>query len=263
MYFPQSGLPKTPGFSAVILVQNQVVLPIIKPLFSSLIYKYLSVNARFISLLNPFVSVIAIICCFLPFLLMLWRKLNYKTTYLLVCIYWLINGIANLPECLGQSDNSTLQNQITLIYNLIDTPLVLLVFYFSATHNKKRILSWLIILFMVFELCMVAWKGHNFDSSTIIIGSGGLIILIFSIAGLAEYFNKIEHSSFEITMGFIYAAFIFEYGLSIIIFVFSYLNYKRETVNVNLFVYYLSVISATVLTSYGLWRFARPNFVEE
>ena len=109
---------------------------------------------------------------------------------------------------------------------------------------------------------MVLWKGYNFDSSAIIIGAGGLLILIFSIRGVAEFFQKIEHSSFETTMGFIYAAFIFEYGLSIVIFISNYLNFKKETVDVNLFVYYLSVISATILTSFGLWRYARPRMAE-
>lgn len=220
-------------------------------------------NARFITLLNPYISVIAIVFCFLPFLLLWWKRLDYKKTYIFIGIYWLINGLTNLPECLGQSQNFTLLNQITLIYNLVDTPLVLVVFYLAAKGNKRKFLSWLIPSFILFEMIMIAWKGHNFDSSTVIIGVGGLLVLIYSIMGLAEYFQKIEHNSFENTMGFIYAAFIFEYGLSIIIFVFNYLNFRRETVNVNLFVYYLSVISATLLTSIGFWRYAKPKFAEE
>jgi hypothetical protein len=194
---------------------------------------------------------------------LLWiKKLNKEKAYTLIAIYWLLNGSTNLPEWLGQSGNASLLNGVTLFYNLLDTPLVFLIFYFSSSGGKKRILLYLIISFVIFECIMVLWKGYNFDSSAIIIGAGGLLILIFSIRGVAEFFQKIEHSSFETTMGFIYAAFIFEYGLSIVIFISNYLNFKKETVDVNLFVYYLSVISATILTSFGLWRYARPRMAE-
>jgi len=196
-------------------------------------------------------------------LLLFIKKLNKEKAYTLIAIYWLLNGSTNLPEWLGQSENVSLLNGITLLYNLLDTPLVLLVFYFSASGNKKRMLLFLTILFLIFECIMVLWKGYNFDSSVIIIGFGGLLILVFSIWGVTEFFQKIEHTSFETTMGFIYAAFIFEYALSIVIFISNYLNFKKETVDVNLFVYYLSVISATILTSFGLWRYARPTMAEE
>ena len=220
-------------------------------------------NARFITLLNPYISVIAIVLCFLPFLLLWWKKLNSKKAYLFIAIYWLLNGVVNLPIFIGQSDNTDLANQISLVYNLLDAPLVLLVFYFSAIGNKKRVLLYLLILFAVFELSIVAWKGHNWDSSTIIVGTGGLLILIYSVMGVAEYFQKIQHNSFETTMGLVYAAFIFDYGLSIITFFSNYLNFKKETVGENLFVYYLSVISATMLTSFGLWRYANAKLAEE
>jgi len=221
------------------------------------------VNARFITLLNPYISVIAVVLCFLPFLLLWWKKLNHRKAYLFIAIYWLINGLVNLPDFMGLPDNTSLANEISLVYNLFDTLLVLLVFYFSANGNKKRVLFYLLILFAFFELVIVAWKGHNWDSSTIIVGTGGLLILIYSIIGVAEYFQKIEHSSFETTMGLVYAAFIFDYGLSIITFFSNYLNYKKETVAENLFVYYMSVIAATMLTSFGLWRYASTKLAED
>ena len=220
-------------------------------------------NSRLITLLNPYVAAIAILFSFSPLLLLWIKKLSKEKAYTLIAIYWLLNGSTNLPEWMGQADNVSLINDITLVYNLIDAPFVLLILFFSSTGNKKRALLYLIIAYVIFETIMIVWKGHNFDSSAIIIGVGGLIILIFSVWGVADFFQKIEHTSFETTMGFIYAAFIFEYGLSIVTFISNYLNYKKETVDVNLFVYYLSVISATLLTSFGLWKYARPKIAEE
>jgi len=221
------------------------------------------VNSRLITLLNPYIAAIAILFSFSPLLLILIKKLSKEKAYTLIAIYWLLNGSTNLPEWLGQANNLALLNDITLVYNLIDAPLVLLILYYSSTGTKKKLILYVLIMYLIFECMMIFWKGHNFDSSAIIIGVGGVIILVFSIWGVADFFQKIEHSSFETTMGFIYAAFIFEYSLSIVTFISNYLNFKKETVDVNLFVYYLSVISATILTSFGLWRYARPKMAEE
>ena len=220
-------------------------------------------NSRLINLLNPYIAAIAILFSFSPLLLILIKKLSKEKAYTLIALYWLLNGCTNLPEWLGQANNLALLNDITLVYNLVDAPLVLLILYYSSIGTKKKLILYVLVMYLIFECMMIFWKGHNFDSSAVIIGVGGVIILVFSIWGVADFFKKIEHSSFETTMGFIYAAFIFEYSLSIVTFISNYLNFKKETVDVNLFVYYLSVISATILTSFGLWRYARPKMAEE
>jgi len=264
MYFPTTLLCETAlGWLRIFRIKQGVFIYNKKGFLFAYIDKYLSVNNQLITLLNPYIAVIAILFSFSPLVLLWIKKLSREKAYTLIAIYWLLNGGTNLPEWMGQSNNLALLNDITLVYNLLDAPLVLLIFYFSSTGNKKRLTLYLLILYMVFECVMIIWKGHNFDSSAAIIGVGGVIILLFSIWGVADFFQKIEHSSFETTMGFIYAAFIFEYSLSIVTFISNYLNFRKETVAVNLFVYYLSVISATVLTSFGFWRYARPTMAEE
>jgi hypothetical protein len=225
--------------------------------FFAIIGKYLSVKAVF-SLLNPPLSVITVALCFLPLLLMWWKGLTRVKAYLFIAIYWMANAIVNLPDCLGVQGNE-LQNKVILLYNLFDAPLALLIFYFSATGTKKQIILYLLLFIIVFEPVLVMWMGHNFNSSTIIIGVGGLLALFFSFSGLAEYFQKIEHTALEKAMGFVYAGFIFDYGLSIVTFFFNYLNYTKESLAANIFLYYLSLILAIILTSVGLWKHARPE----
>jgi len=226
--------------------------------FFAIIGKYLSVKTVF-SLLNPPLSVITVLMCFVPLILLWWKKLGQVKAYLFIVIYWLANALVNLPDCLGVGDNKV-QNDVILIYNLFDTPLALLIYYFSASGLKRQILLYLILFFIVFEPLVVLWMGHNYNSSTIIIGAGGLVVLLFSFKGLAEYFQKIEHNDLEKTMGFVYAGFIFDYGLSIVTFVFSYLQFRKETIAANLFVYYLSLILALLLTCVGFWKHAKPEF---
>lgn len=203
-------------------------------------------------------SNIAIILCFIPFLLLWWKKLSQERAYLFVCIYWSLNGLINLPF-LAQLFDQALFRNITVFDNLIDTPLALLVYYFAATGIRKKIFFYTIIGFIIFQLAIVFWKGFNNDSVTIVLGWGIFILFVFSIWGLAQYFQKIEHTPFESVMGFVYAGFIFYDGLWVVIYVFSFLNYHKETVAENQFLNYLSIILATVLTSIGLWQYAKPK----
>ena len=211
------------------------------------------------SLLNPALSVVTVALCFLPLLLMLWKKLGSVKAYLFIAIYWVANAVVNLPDCLGIQAND-IQNKLILLYNLFDTPLALLIFYFSATGIKKKIIFYLLCFIIIFEPVLVVWMGHNFNSSTIIIAVGGLLALFFSFSGLAEYFQKIEHSPLEKTMGFVYAGFIFDYGISVVTFFFNYLTYHKDSLAANIFLYYLSLILAITLTSVGLWKHARPEW---
>jgi len=206
------------------------------------------------SLLYPYISNLAIAFCFVPLVLLLWKKMSREKAYLFVAIYWLANGLLNVPNWLGQAENSKLQSQITLLYNLLDAPLALLVFYFSALGVKKKVLLYLLVLFVFFELAIVFWKGNNLSSSTIIIGVSTLVALIFTLTGITQYFNK---------MGFVYAGFLFNYGPFIVIYIFSYLRIESDAIRAeSFFLYYLSLLAATILTSIGLWRYARPKYKE-
>jgi hypothetical protein len=207
-------------------------------------------------MLNPYISFVAIILCFIPFALVFWKKMNKEKVFLLICIYWSITGLINLPDYLPMSYKSQkLQDNITLIDNILDTPLMVLIFYFSSFGFKKNLLRWFLISFIVFEAVMIFWKGHNFASNTVIIGVGSVLTFGYSLWQLAEYFQKMEHSDLEKTMVYVYASFVFYFGIFLIIWVFNYLNFQKETVSENLFLYYLSIILATLITSIGFWRY--------
>ncbi len=216
----------------------------------------------FFVILNPYIANITILICFIPFLLVWRKRLGGVKTFLFIGIYWLANGLLNLPDFFKPSQiTKDIQLQLILIYNLLDAPLALLIFYFAASGQKKRLLFYLLLLFSVFELVAVLWKGHNMTSSTIITGPGNLMGLVFGVWGMAEYFHKIEHTPFENTMGYVYAGFLFNYGLSIVTYVFNYLDPlkdSRQTLPATLFVYYSSLILSGLLTSFGLWRHGQP-----
>ena len=207
--------------------------------------------------LYAIISNLAIILCFVPFIIILTKKLKSEKTYLIIALYWLANGIINLPEWTGQSDNKFLVKHLTLIYNLIDAPMVLLVFLFAASANQKKIIRYILAGFVFFEIIMLLWKGYNLESSTVIIGLGTFFAITFSVIGVMEYLQKMEHTPFENTMVFVCASFLFDYGIFIIIYFFSYLNKttKNEDID-NFIIYYVSLMLSTFLTCYGFWQFA-------
>lgn len=209
--------------------------------------------------LNLLISIVAIGLCFVPMVLFWLKRLAPDKSYFLVAFFWLVNGVTYTPEIFRWKWYRCVSNDITLMYNLIDTPLILLIFYFAY---KKKIFRHLLIGFLLFEIGMIAWKGYNFDSNTPIIGLGSLISLILNIWGISVFFQKMKHTAFENVMAFVNAGFIFYYGLFTVIYIFNYINFSIVTLPYVTFINYLSITMASGLISYGFWRYASPPWKE-
>ncbi len=206
-------------------------------------------------------SWLAILLCFVPLLFLCWKKMRKDKAYWMVGIYWLANGLINLPNLniglFGQSGNNSLQEKMTCLYNLLDTPLVMLLFYHASSPGarKKRIFQSM-FLFIALESLLVIWKGYNFHTCTLIIGGGLLLILIFTVNGLMEYMKQMEHTAFENSMVFVYAALLFAYGSFTIIYIFLHTQ-SGNLMNTrdSFLLYYVSLFLAAVITSMGLWSY--------
>jgi hypothetical protein len=219
------------------------------------------VKTGFYPLLNTLVSNIAVIFCFAPFLLVLWKKLQYERTYTFIGLYWLITGLLNQYNWLGAAQNNHLQGQLMFVRNLIGVHFVLVIFLFTAQGNKKKTILYTLMSFFVFELIMMIWNGFDNTLNIAIIGIGALLVLVFSIIGLIDYLKDIEHSSFENTIAFIYAAFLFAYGGTTMIYILNYLNVATTSDPDEFFLYYVGLLLSSLLTCYGLWQYAeKPSF---
>ncbi|MBS1916008.1 MAG: hypothetical protein JST87_07000 [Bacteroidetes bacterium] len=202
------------------------------------------------------ISNTAIFFCFVPIILVLTKKTYTEKAYLFTAIYWLANGLLNLPTWFGLATNNLLIHHLTLLYNMLDAPLVLMIFFFSSSYQKKKIIFYTISAFIFFELLITAWKGYNLSSSTIIIGAGTVLALVFSTIGIMEYLQNVDHSPFENTMVLVFASILFDYGIFIVIYLFSYLKIAYSKDADNYFIYYASLFISTTLSSLALWRYA-------
>ena len=212
-------------------------------------------------LLNTLVSNIAIIFCFAPFLLVLWKKLQYERAYTLIGIYWLITGLLNQYNWLSNSLNYHLQAQLMFIRNILGIHFVLIIFYICAKGAKRKSIFYSMLSFILFEMMMMIWNGLDNTSNIVIIGIGSLLVLIYSIVGLVEYLKEIEHPTFENTMAFINAAFLFSYGGTTMICILNYLNIAATSDPDEFFLYYVGLLLSSLLTCFGLWQYAQiPSF---
>jgi hypothetical protein len=207
--------------------------------------------------INWMLSILAVILSFSPLILYWWKKLTPDKSYLVISVFWAINGILYTPEIFHWDWYKTASDQITLYYNLIDGPLIFLIFYFA--FRKKNFLH-LLLAFVFFEACMIAWKGFNFDSNNLIIGLGSLIALVLNVWGISGYFLKMQHTDTENVMVFVFAGYIFYYGLFSVVYYYNYLRKSGPELPYVIFVNYTSVCLATALISYGFWKYAYTNY---
>src|SRR5579862_3060564 len=204
-------------------------------------------------------SNIAIASCYLPILIILWKNIKSEKSFIVIGIYWMFSGLINLPNWISFMANPRWQNQITLIYNLIDGPMILLFFFLSAQSKKRKIVGYTLIFFVIFEAAMIVIKGYNLKSSTIIIGLDTFLALTLCISNIAAFLSKLEHTPSENSLIFVNSSVLFSYGVFVIIYFFSYLGFaESKTENNEVFlIYYISLFLSCMLTCYGLWRYDR------
>jgi hypothetical protein len=205
------------------------------------------------------VSNMAIGLCFVPFLFLRWKKMRQETAYWIVGIYWLANGLINLPnlELSGHFMNYLWQNRFIHFYKLLDTPLVLLIFFYGSSRKERKPVLVILALFIALEVALLTWNGYNLLSSTTIIGTGLLVVLVFSIKGFSQYLKKMEHTDFENSMVFVFVALLFAYCGFTIIYIFSHIHTNTEASDNrdSLFLYYISLSLSATITCLGLWGY--------
>ena len=209
------------------------------------------------SVLYMIVSNIAILCCLIPFVLLFSRKMRQVTTYKVLGIYWFLNGFIHFTDIYffrGFRDSKL--DQLTNYYNVMDTPLVLLIFACAASGRYRKLLMLTLLIFIILEAMVVSWKGYEYTSGFIFSGAGVLLVIIYTIAGLAQYMRKMEYTPFENSMVYVYAALLFGYGSFLIISIFLHTRENSEGNSRDSYLlYYISLLLSAATTSLGLWSY--------
>src|SRR6476646_10850525 len=88
------------------------------------------------SIIYQIVSVLAVGLYFVPMLIVIGKKLWSAPPFRLFALYWLVCAVANLVEFLPLSTHAL--ELFTVIYNLLDIPFVLAVFYFVSANAAVK-----------------------------------------------------------------------------------------------------------------------------
>lgn len=127
---------------------------------------------------NSVMGFISTIALFLPaFFILALRLGRYKGFPVLMIYYLSVFSYNLLTEKYIPASNEVIYFW-GLSNNLLDAPLMLLFLsYFSTSPTFTRRLKLLILVFIVFELTVIIFRGFTTSSITIILGPGLLIVL--------------------------------------------------------------------------------------
>jgi hypothetical protein len=201
---------------------------------------------------------LAVFFSFLPLILYWIKGLAENKAFMVIAIFWMINGIIYAPEIFHWQWYVPVDEQITLYYNLTDAPLILLIFYYAF---EKKIFLHIILIFIAFEALVITITGFNLASNDIIVGADCLLCLILNVWGMNKYFKQINHTAIEKAYLFIFAGFIFYYGLCIdLIYLFKFFHFSPAQKQYEALINYTAMVIATGLISYAFYKFAPPSY---
>jgi hypothetical protein len=189
------------------------------------------------------VSFVAVGAYFVPIIIVMVKRLWPLLPFLLFALYWLLGGLVNLIEFVPLPKSAI--ETITVIYNMLDMPIVLCIFYFSSSSASIKKFTRIAMpgyALLTLVNCMV--RGLNYDALKYVLGVGLLLVLVSIVWEIILYLQKIKHTSHEKAMLFIYAAMLFEYGTYVVIYIFDYFLPGVSTTTDNFFVYYISSLVA-------------------
>jgi len=202
------------------------------------------------SLFYQIVSYVAVGSYFVPILIVIGKKLWSQIAFRLFALYWLISGLVNVVEFFTLSKRAT--ELFTVIYNILDMPLVLGVFYFatcSASIKKFIRIAGPGFLAAEFTNCLI--RGFNYDALKYLLGAGIIIVLSVIVWEIIFRLQKIKHTGQEKGLLLIYAAMLFEYGTYVVIYIFDYFLPDASSTTDNFLVYYLSSLIALAVAVCG------------
>jgi len=207
------------------------------------------------------ISVIAIIASFIPIVLVLVKKLWKESAFLLIALYWVLSGMVNILDKTGIA--KTAMDLITIVYNMLDIPIVLGLIYFTTKSFRiKRFTMIAAPALLVAQLISFMVKGWNYDAAKYVLAAGLLMVIYAVVCELSLYMHKLEHTRHEKAMVFIHVSFLFAYGTFIIIYIFDYYIKVGTSSIDNFIIYYISSLIAIIIASIGyLAKGSSKNFI--
>lgn len=203
------------------------------------------------------ISIAAVISYFVPMILVLAKKLWNDRFFMLFASYWAYGGLINITDLIPGFPRQAVI-ALGILYNLLDIPIILAIFY--TTTNSMLIRKYTlagIALSITSAIIGMVMNGFNYDALKYSLGIGIVLVLVVVIWEIILYLQKIEHSNRQNAKIFIYAALLFEYATFILIYLFDYVFIDAYNKKDSFLIYYVSSLVALFIASCGILLFRK------
>jgi hypothetical protein len=189
------------------------------------------------------VAVLAVGLHFVPLLVVIGKKLWRALPYRLFALYWLAAALVNLLTLMPLPNDA--MELCTVIFKLLDIPLILSALYISTTSRAVRKFSkFMAPALLAASLVNCIIRGFTTDVLEYVLGGGLLIVTGVIIWEIIMKLQRIKLSAYVKGLLLIYAALLFVYGANAVIYIFDYLLPGKSSATDNLLMYYLSSLVA-------------------
>ncbi|HEX5023821.1 MAG TPA: hypothetical protein VFV68_01055 [Agriterribacter sp.] len=199
------------------------------------------------------IAAITAISFFVPFIVLMARHLLKHRMFLWFAVYWLVAGVVNLLYYSATFTSSPLMVVTERLYNLADAPFMLFILY-KTSHIEpiKNSIRKMLPAFLWTALLITIITRLQDYAETLMVGVGLGIILMYIIWTIVHYIRGIKHENAAYSMQFIYYALLFEYGVSVVTFIYNYILPEQSALQDSFLIYNLSTIISVSVASYGL-----------
>lgn len=206
------------------------------------------------------ISILAISSFFIPIVLVFVKKIFSNQTIIWFATYWLLQGIINLLYIDGFPISGEFLETIQRVFNLIDAPVMMFILFLTVPINAiKRSLGKMLPAFLTTSIFLSIYTHFNPFIESVIVGVGLFIILIYMIWIIIHNLGRAQMDQTTYLFQFVCYALLFEYGVSVITFIFSYLIRNANSLSDSLLIYHLSIIISIALVIYGFLTCQRLN----
>jgi hypothetical protein len=201
---------------------------------------------------NSWLNLISILILLLPIIALAFKKNTWNLNFIfligcyvfLLCISLANNGFLQLEE-----KTKTILITMGIIFQ---APLIMLFLtYFTKNPEFKRAHNVSLLIYLIGGTLLLAFKGINAETISIIIGTGLFLVLIF---GLVIFFSQIKNSiqkRRETGKAFIISAVVFAYACYLIIYLMNFVFEATEKNEITL-LFQIATIVSTLLLSIGI-----------
>jgi hypothetical protein len=196
-------------------------------------------------------NTVTLIAYHIPLAVVLYKKLWKDTPVLMFSGYWSLGGLINLLGSTSIVSGSTF-DICSLIFNIMDVPFVLYIFYLNTGVPRLRsLIKVLIPLFMFIQIMNGIFRGFNDNSFKYLVGAGVVVVMGIVITEIVHYFQKMDHTPREKAISFLFLAVLFEYAVYVYYYIYAYfLSAERADMDI---IYYGSTLIGIIIACVGFF----------